>query len=130
METADWGKGMEDRRKTPRYPLSAAARHQSVDGKNEAKYPGELANMNSNSAYILSAERPKVGKRIKASIEWPVLLDGRVPLQFICSGVVSRVDDHGFAFRFHRHEFKTKRTIAIVEGRGWQNELSRVARTA
>jgi len=124
------GKVMEDRRKNPRYPLSAPVRHQSLDRRDRTEYPGELTNMNSCYAYIRSAERPQPGKLIKAFIEWPVLLDGRIPLQLICNGVVRRVDDYGFAFELRKHEFRTKRTINIVEGRTWRNVLTRAAKTA
>jgi|HubBroStandDraft_1064217.scaffolds.fasta_scaffold103686_2 hypothetical protein len=119
-----------DRRKRSRYPISAAVRHRLLSEGDKTEYPGEVANMNSFSVYVRSAERPERGKWVHASIEWPVLLDGRIPLQFVCSGVVSRVDDDGFAFEFHKHEFKTKRTISISEGRKPQREMSLVARMA
>jgi len=119
-----------DRRKHPRYPISAAMRHRMLDENDKSEYPGEVGNMNSSSVYVRCADRPEIGAWIKASIEWPVLLEGRIPLQFVCSGVVARVDDNGFAFEFHTHEFRTKRTISITEGRKPQREMSLVARMA
>jgi hypothetical protein len=82
------------------------------------------------SVYVRCAERPQLGNWVRASIEWPVLLNGKISLQLICNGVVARVDDHGFAFEFHRHEFRTKRTISIAEGRVWQAEPEQIAKMA
>lgn len=121
---------LTDRRKRWRYPFSAPVRHAVLGQRNQTEYAGEVANMNSFSVYVRCAERPQLGNWVRASIEWPVLLNGKISLQLICNGVVARVDDHGFAFEFHRHEFRTKRTISIAEGRVWQAEPEQIAKMA
>jgi hypothetical protein len=50
---------------------------------------------------------PNEGSRVRAVVEWPVLLNGTAPLQFVVSGRVVRADTGRFAVSFDRHEFRT-----------------------
>jgi hypothetical protein len=50
---------------------------------------------------------PIEGVRVRAVVEWPVLLNGTAPLQFVVSGRVVRSEITRFAVSFDRHEFRT-----------------------
>jgi len=46
-----------------------------------------------------------MGSRIRLSVDWPVALDGKLPLQFIVTGHVVRIAENHFGVLFHHHEF-------------------------
>jgi hypothetical protein len=49
------------------------------------------------------------GWQVKVIVDWPVLLEAAVPLQFIALGEVVRRDAFGFGMRFLRYEYRTRR---------------------
>jgi hypothetical protein len=57
-----------------------------------------------------------VGTRIELNIEWPYLLDGRVPLQLVTMGSVARCEDSSFALVLSRHQFRTTRKANMPIG--------------
>ena len=64
----------------------------------------------SSSGLSFTTDRPLLtGQRLKASIDWPVLLGGKTRLQLVMSGVVVRADSAVVAVRISRHEFRTRR---------------------
>jgi hypothetical protein len=65
--------------------------------------------MNISSGGVLVASQNEIGAGIEVelSIEWPFLLDGRVPLQLVAAGKVVRCDTSSFALLLTRHEFRT-----------------------
>ena len=50
---------------------------------------------------------------MEMSIEWPWLLDGKIPLQLIATGRGLRRQGLHFAAAFERYEFRTKRQDVI-----------------
>jgi hypothetical protein len=57
-----------------------------------------------------TADRPlSVGKKLDLFVDWPVLLDGAVPLQLVASGVVVRTAGVVTAVLIKRYEFRTRR---------------------
>ena len=63
----------------------------------------------SSSGLSFTADRPPItGQTLKASIDWPVLLDGKTRLQLVMSGVVVRTNGPAVALRIERHEFRTR----------------------
>jgi hypothetical protein len=63
----------------------------------------------SRSGLSFTADRAlQAGQKLDVSIDWPVLLDGRVQLQLIMSGVVVRTSGTLTALRIQRHEFRTR----------------------
>ena len=62
----------------------------------------------SSSGISFTADSPLlIGQRIKAYIDWPVMLNGSVKLQLAVSGVVVRTDGAKIAIRIEGHDFKT-----------------------
>ncbi len=104
----------EERRLKFRYPLDLSVRFRSLAPKGSA-FSGEGKAVNLSSAGILVASRHPmvVGTLLEMSMEWPSLIDGRIPLQLVVVGRVLRREAASgaslFAATIERHEFRTMR---------------------
>ena len=103
-----------ERRLKFRYPLDLSVRFRSLAPKGSA-FSGEGKAVNLSSGGILVASRHQIvlGTLLEMSMEWPSLIDGRIPLQLVAVGRVlreekSRGASH-FAATIERHEFRTMR---------------------
>lgn len=106
LELAPLGK---DPRRSTRYPLALSVRFHTdrpVDGMGGN---GVTRNFSSRGMFIETNAPAEVGSQIKIVVEWPVLLEGEVPLQFIALGQVVRCDESGFAMHFLRYDYRTRR---------------------
>jgi hypothetical protein len=67
-----------------------------------------------SSGGVLVAHRHEIGAgaTIELNIDWPFLLDGRVPLKLAIQGIVARCDTSTFAVVLS-HQFRTTRKPAI-----------------
>lgn len=67
--------------------------------------------MNMSSGGVLVAHQHQIGSggAIELNIDWPSLLDGRVPLKLVIQGIVVRCDRSSFAVQLNRYEFRTTR---------------------
>lgn len=62
----------------------------------------------SSAGLLVSAEHEvSAGARMEVNIEWPLLLDGTVPLQLVAVGRVVRCADSVFALSFAQYQFRT-----------------------
>ena len=68
-----------------------------VDEYEQRRHPGSV-----------TASNP-AGTALELSIEWPYLLDGRIPLQLMAVGKVVRREKSSFALQLTAHEFRTAR---------------------
>jgi hypothetical protein len=70
---------------------------------------GETVDFSSHGFLVATMPEfvPVEGTRVRAVVEWPVLLNGTAPLQFVVSGRVVRSEITRFAVSFDRHEFRT-----------------------
>ena len=98
-----------ERRVKFRYPLQLTVRFRYI--AEGARFFGQGLAINVSSGGVLVASEHQVvdGAPVKMSIEWPSLLDGRVPLQLIAIGWVLRRGASHFAATFERYEFRTMR---------------------
>jgi len=62
--------------------------------------------MSSGGVLVASQDDVSLGSRVEMKIDWPVLLDGRVPLQLIAAGRVVRCDTSSFATVLAGHQFR------------------------
>jgi hypothetical protein len=69
--------------------------------------------MSSGGILVVSQHAIVVGELVELRIEWPLLLDGRIPLQLIATGRVLRGGTFHFAAAFERHEFRTLRSSSL-----------------
>ena len=107
VERADLG--FPERRNKIRYPLALSLRYQAIlpnlhYGPFER---GRTVNFASHS-FLVSTDKlvPMMGASIRVRVDWPVALDGKLPLQFIVTGRVARIAGNNFAVVFNRHEFR------------------------
>jgi hypothetical protein len=99
----------KDPRRSTRYPLTLPVRFQT-DGSEEAgSGTGVTRNFSSCGLFIETNAGAASGSQVKIVVEWPVLLEGEVPLQFIALGEVIRCDESGFGMRLLRYEYRTRR---------------------
>jgi hypothetical protein len=58
---------------------------------------------------VVSDDEITLGAEVEMTLEWPFLLDGRIPLQLFATGRVVRRGASGFGATIDRHEFRTRR---------------------
>lgn len=95
-----------ERRSKVRYPLALNVLYRSVGRKVESG-EGQALNLSSGGALIHSDHKLQVGTELEVRIEWPSLLDGRIPLQLVALGRVVRCAESSFAVAFRRYQFRT-----------------------
>lgn len=54
-----------------------------------------------------------VGAQVQMSIEWPFLLDYKIPLQLCADGWVLRRGACNFAVAFEKHQFRTRTSPSV-----------------
>jgi hypothetical protein len=96
-----------ERRLKYRYPLDLRARFGfSADGRSFSG-GGLVVNLGSGGVLVRSRHAIIEGALLHMPIEWPSLLDGKVPLQRRASGRVLRSKGSQFAATFERYEFRS-----------------------
>lgn len=103
-----------DQRLKVRYPLELSVRFRSRSDSARFSGAGRTVNLSSGGVLVISEYvaqyEIRVGARMEMSIEWPSMLDGRIPLQFVAIGRVLRLGASVFAATFERHQFRTLRS--------------------
>jgi PilZ domain len=99
-----------ERRSRSRYPLDLVVRFRAHGEGSPFSATGVVINM-SSGGILVASERPYMaGALVDMSVEWPALLEGRIPLQFFAIGRVLRSETSTFAAAFQRHEFRILRS--------------------
>lgn len=102
---------IEERRSKARYPLHLSVRFRSVSKGFLFSGLGRIIDMSSGGVLVVlqdvSQHEISVGAWVEISIEWPALLEGRIPLQLVAAGRIIRRGASDFAVTFERHEFRT-----------------------
>ena len=76
-----------------------------------------MVNISSVGVLVAYPHEIRAGTDLELSIEWPSLLDGRVPLQLVTVGKVVRSETSSFAVALGGYQFRTtKRTVAPIDG--------------
>ncbi len=104
-----WSAGSERRIKF-RYPLDLTVRYRCRSVEPLLFGEGLAVNISSGGVLVASQHEMSVGALVELSIEWPLLLDGRTPLQLMAFGRVLRCGDRHFAASVERHEFRTMKS--------------------
>jgi hypothetical protein len=110
-----------ERRSKVRFPLELKVRYRSLARQSPAAAgAGVVINMSRSGVLISSEDTMDTGAQVELSIEWPSLLDGRVPLQVVTTGRVVRCEESSFAVVLTRYQFrttkKTDRPVQLVGG--------------
>jgi hypothetical protein len=98
-----------ERRASTRFPLTLEVRYSVLHRRAPAETDsGQIIDL-SSSGLRFAAQRPlEPGLKLDVAINWPVLLDGRVQLQLIVTGVVVWSSGTETALQIHRHDFRTR----------------------
>lgn len=96
----------QDRRRGKRFPLRLSVRYRRSNEASIAGF-GITENMSSRGALIGGNNEMRLRDRVEVIVEWPVLLDDRIPIQLVAIGRVVRCDPHTFAVAFSSYEFRT-----------------------
>lgn len=91
------------------FPLTLDVHYTSKRRSTPASGSGRSIEM-SSSAFRFIADRPLApGLPLHLAIDWPVLLDGDVPLQLIATGEVVWTSGTETFLKIQRHEMRTAR---------------------
>ena len=101
-----------ERRVRARFPVELPVRYRTV-GRNPYAGLGLVVNMSSGGLLVAHQHEIGAGAAIELKIDWPSLLDGRVPLKLVIQGVVARCDTDSFAVVLSRYQFRTTRKPVI-----------------
>ena len=106
---------MVERRSKVRFPLELRVRYRSLVRRCPVAGTGVVMNISRSGVLVSCEHELSDGMRIELHIEWPSLLDGRVPLQVVTVGKVVRCEASSFAVVLARYQFRTtkKRNLAI-----------------
>lgn len=102
--------GLPERRRRTRYPVVLLLRFQTLVSNLHygAAQSGHTVDFASQGFLVSTDEpMPTIGSKIRARVDWPVALDGKLPLQFVVTGHVVRVGEKCFGVSFERHELCT-----------------------
>ena len=100
----------EERRLHTRYKIALELTYLILSGSRRGEL-GKARTIDVSSVGVrFAAERPLApGLSVELAVDWPTLLDGRVPLQLIADGSVLRVDGYDAVVKVERHVFKTRK---------------------
>jgi hypothetical protein len=105
---------LTDPRRFTRYPIALSARFHFSGPAKSLGGNGVTRDFSSHGMYIeTNREKSEPGSTVKIVVDWPVALEGGIPLQFIATGKVARCDAAGFGVRILRYEYRTKRKEVI-----------------
>jgi hypothetical protein len=96
-----------ERRAGIRFPLGLRARYQTVGRGDPIAGEGWVINISSSGVLVAHQEEIPAGAQMELNIEWPSLLDGRVPLRLVTLIRVVRCDSDRFAGVLGPHQFRT-----------------------
>jgi hypothetical protein len=102
-----------ERRLAVRYPLELSVRFRSISVKFPFFGVGRAINVSRGGILVLSQDEVSVGVQIEINLEWPTLLDEKIPLQLFASGRVLRRGTFHFATTIERYEFRTMRASKV-----------------
>jgi PilZ domain-containing protein len=105
------GHTQAERRLKFRYPLELSVRFRCCSRESRISGDGLVVNMSSGGVLVHSHHQIMQGAIVEVSIEWPSLLDGRIPLQLVATGRVLRSGLSHFAASFDKHEFRTLKRL-------------------
>lgn len=115
-ESAGFG-GTTDRRRTSRFPVREDIRYTVVHSRTlKTSGLGKTLNFGSSGILFTTQERLPVGRTVELSVNWPALLGGKCPLQFVATGRVVRSENNRAAVSIERYEFRTRGVSAVAAG--------------
>jgi len=100
-----------ERRSKARYPVRLTVRYRTISRIHHINGVGHTLNMSSGGLLVSGEQQVSTGLRVEINVEWPLLLDGAVPLQLVAHGKVVRCGGSLFAISFAQYQFRTMARI-------------------
>ena len=100
-----------ERRGHARFPLSLDVRYSALRAESGS---GRIIDISKTGVRIAAQGPQEPGSRLDIAINWPVLLEGRVPLQLLVVGKVVWSSQTEVALQIYRHAFRTRSVVAGV----------------
>jgi hypothetical protein len=120
-----------ERRSKARYPVKLTVRYRTVGRHQLVNGVGHTLNMSSGGLLVSAQHEVSAGSRLEVNVEWPLLLDGAVPLQLVAHGKVVRCGGSMFAISFVQYQFRTMskilRSLGDFESDSTDQPVKRVA---
>jgi PilZ domain len=113
---ASLGKTVIERRTKARYPVKLTVRYRTIGRSNSVNGVGQTLNMSSGGLLVSAEHEMPAGLRLEVNVEWPLLLDGTVPLQLVAHGKVVRGGGSEFAISFAQYQFRTMGRVLKANG--------------
>ncbi len=112
---------VRDRRSKVRFPLDLSVHFRPLSG-DPFSGAGRAVNVSSGGVLVVSKQDVwqhgiRVGAWIEFKIEWPSMLEGKIPLQLFAVGRVVRYRKSDFAAAFERYQFRTVRRSRLPHAR-------------
>jgi hypothetical protein len=103
-----WSFPERERRNGIRFPIKSRVRWVVLNRKIGPKTgTGETVDFSSSGLSFLSDVPLSPGCRIELDVDWPVELDGHVPMKLVANGRVVRVEGHVVCVTIEKKEFRT-----------------------
>lgn len=101
--------GRNDRRETSRFPVRENVKYTIVHSRaHKTTGSGKTLNFGSGGLLFTTEDRLPLGRIVELSVNWPALLGGTCPLQFVATGRVVRSESNRAAVKIERYEFRTR----------------------
>jgi hypothetical protein len=101
--------GKTDRRETSRFPVTEDVKYTVIHSRAlKTRGSGKTLNFGSGGLLFTTEERLPLGRTVELSVNWPALLGGKCPLQFVATGRVVRSENYRAAVKIQRYEFRTR----------------------
>ncbi len=95
-----------ERRTRLRFPFALRVRFRSPGRVYPIAGVGWIRNISSGGALVTYEHEISAGTRLELNIDWPMRLDGRIPLQLVAVGTVLRCELFSFAVGLERYHFR------------------------
>jgi hypothetical protein len=102
-----------EQRSRVRFPLELHVRYHSLGRGRTLTGAGSVVNISSDGVLVSCQHEIRTGTRMNLRIEWPSLLDGRIPLQLVVVGRVVRSGTCSFALVLARYQFRLKNSAVL-----------------
>jgi len=127
---ASFGKIVIERRTKARYPVKLTVRYRTIGRSNSFNGVGQTLNMSSGGLLVSAEQEMPAGLRLEVNVEWPLLLNGTVPLQLVAHGKVVRGAGSEFAISFAQYQFRTMSRVLKASGVFESDPLEQLSKRA
>jgi hypothetical protein len=127
---ASFNKTIIERRSKVRYPVKLTVRYRTLGRNQHVNGVGETLNMSSGGLLVSAEHEVCAGLRLEVNVEWPLMLNGTVPLQLVAHGKVVRCGGAMFALSFGQYQFRTMGRILKSTSDFDSDEMEQFAKRA